>query len=124
MRRGRKNVSPSTKRNRPMLVLTRRATQRILLPSVPASVQVLAVRAGAVRLGIDAPRHVTVVREEVADDSPASPSRHALRNHLNNLSLALGLLRVQLTQAPRQELRHTLDGMEEEVRMLAGWLDS
>jgi carbon storage regulator CsrA len=48
-----------------MLVLSRRLNEKIVLPGLSITVQVLDVRRGAVRLGIDAPPEVTVLREEV-----------------------------------------------------------
>src|SRR5947209_1853035 len=49
-----------------MLVLTRRPRERILFPGINTTVQVVAVKSGAVRLGIEAPPEVTVLREEIA----------------------------------------------------------
>lgn len=48
-----------------MLVLSRRCNERILFPELNISVQVLTTRSGQVRLGIDAPADIRVVREEV-----------------------------------------------------------
>ena len=66
-----------------MLVLTRHANQSIMIgPDVV--VTVLEVRGDQVRIGIKAPRHVDVHREEVfaalqkANRSAASPSPEAL----------------------------------------------
>ena len=41
-----------------MLVLSRRLNERILLPTVPAAVQVVSIKPGVVRLGIEAPAQV------------------------------------------------------------------
>lgn len=66
-----------------MLVLTRRANQSIMIGH-DVVVTVLEVRGDQVRLGIRAPRHVDVHREEVfaalqaANRSAASPPREAL----------------------------------------------
>jgi carbon storage regulator CsrA len=66
-----------------MLVLSRRLREKIVLPSLGVTVQVLGVRRGAVRLGIDAPPDVTVLREELvgkpdphADRRVAEPCAH------------------------------------------------
>jgi carbon storage regulator CsrA len=48
-----------------MLVLSRRLGEKIVLPSLGVTVQVLALRRGAVRLGIEAPPDVAVLREEL-----------------------------------------------------------
>lgn len=48
-----------------MLVLSRRANQSIMIGS-DIVVRVLDIRGDQVRIGVEAPRHVTVHREEVA----------------------------------------------------------
>jgi len=115
-----------------MLVLSRRPDEKILLPTVPAVFKVLSSQTGLVRLGIEAPAHVPILREELTRSdrlslrasrstgekaSSEGSSRHVVRNHLNNLNLALTLLRMQMSDgAPN--LIHTLDGIQEELRVL------
>jgi carbon storage regulator CsrA len=53
-----------------MLVLSRRLNQKILLPSVHTSVQVLSVKGNVVRLGIAAPPGLTILREELVQEAP------------------------------------------------------
>ena len=66
-----------------MLVLTRRANQSIMIGS-DVVVTVLEVRGDQVRIGIDAPRSISVHREEVfreleaANRAAASPGSGAL----------------------------------------------
>lgn len=48
-----------------MLVLSRRPSEKIVLPGLGVTVQVVAVKPGVVRLGIEAPRGVLVLREEL-----------------------------------------------------------
>jgi carbon storage regulator len=66
-----------------MLVLTRRANQSIMIGS-DVVVTVLEVRGDQVRIGIDAPRSISVHREEVfreleaANRAAASPASGAL----------------------------------------------
>ena len=68
-----------------MLVLTRRANQSIMIGS-DVVVTVLEVRGDQVRIGIDAPRSVSVHREEVfreleaANRAAASPEAGALED--------------------------------------------
>jgi carbon storage regulator CsrA len=50
-----------------MLVLTRHAGEKIVLPGLGITIQVLAVKRGGVRIGVDAPPEVPVLREELAD---------------------------------------------------------
>jgi carbon storage regulator len=48
-----------------MLVLNRKLGERILVPYCELAVTVIAVEGQAVRLGISAPKHIAVYREEV-----------------------------------------------------------
>ena len=55
-----------------MLVLTRRVNERIVIGD-DITVTVLEVRGDQVRIGIEAPRDVKVLREEVLDrDAPST----------------------------------------------------
>lgn len=48
-----------------MLVLSRRLNEKIVLPGLGVTVQVLSIKRGVVRLGIEAPPDISVCREEV-----------------------------------------------------------
>jgi carbon storage regulator CsrA len=50
-----------------MLVLSRRPGEKINIPCIGASVQVLSISGGTVRLGIEAPGEVVVLRAEPRD---------------------------------------------------------
>ena len=50
-----------------MLVLSRRVGERIFFPSIDAYVKILAIKSGTVRLSIEAPSAVPVLREELRD---------------------------------------------------------
>jgi carbon storage regulator CsrA len=109
-----------------MLVLSRRPDEKILLPSVPAIIKVISSQAGVVRLGIEAPSHVPILREELtrqvrplssATNETPTNVRHSVRNRLHNLILGLTLLRMQLSDS-NSVVRQTLDGMEEEIQAL------
>ena len=52
-----------------MLVLTRKLKEKIAIGN-DVEITVLAIEGGRVRLGIDAPGAVNVVRSEVADNKP------------------------------------------------------
>jgi carbon storage regulator len=112
-----------------MLVLSRRPEEKILLPTVPAVIKVIAAQSGLVRVGIEAPAHVLIFREELCREGgggrPAEPpegapagARHALRNRVNNLILGLALLRMQLGEECGAAVRKNLAGMEEELAAL------
>jgi carbon storage regulator CsrA len=48
-----------------MLVLSRRLHQKIVLPGLGITIQVAAIKGGVVRLGIQAPPQVRVIRQEL-----------------------------------------------------------
>jgi carbon storage regulator CsrA len=50
-----------------MLVLSRRVGERILFPGIRAYVKVLSVKGGTVRLSIEAPAEVLILREELLE---------------------------------------------------------
>jgi carbon storage regulator CsrA len=50
-----------------MLVLSRRVGERIFFPGICAYVKVLSVKGGTVRLSIEAPAEVLILREELRD---------------------------------------------------------
>ena len=50
-----------------MLVLSRKENERLIFPSLGISIEVSQIRGNKVRLGIDAPADVPVLREELAD---------------------------------------------------------
>jgi carbon storage regulator CsrA len=97
------------KEDNSMLVLSRQENQTIIFPNLGISVEVVRVKGKNVRIGIDAPRSIKVVRGELeADRAPLNESalfgqlesqlaslgmnaRHEVRNHLNTASLAVNL---------------------------------
>src|SRR5262249_18536941 len=80
-----------------MLVLSRRPNQAVSFPGSETTVRVLSVKGNVVRLGIDAPPEVSVLREELrdaprADRTPpdarqASPPPHGLRDRLQETAI-------------------------------------
>ncbi|HEV3257279.1 MAG TPA: response regulator [Gemmataceae bacterium] len=123
-----------------MLVLSRRLNEKIVFPSIQAAVKVLAIKAGMVRLGIEAPPEVTVLREELSDRAaewgPAHPSparssapdklpqvRRLLRNRLNINTIGLALLRRQLQEGRLEDAQATLDKLREDFQLLQERVD-
>ena len=58
-----------------MLVLSRRRNEKIVLPHLGITVQVVAIKPGVVRLGIEAPPEVAVCREELLNKPQARGGR-------------------------------------------------
>lgn len=124
-----------------MLVLTRKSGEKILFPDARIAVEVLAIKAGAVRLGIDAPPEVVVLREELqtlaraaragaaeqpgpAADAALREFRHAMRNRLNAVVLGLAVLRRQQELGMIQDTEATLDRIDREMEALCRQLEA
>jgi carbon storage regulator CsrA len=115
-----------------MLVLSRRPHQSVVFPSLGVSVQVLRVAGQTVRLGVEAPRDIPVLREELDRPGPRPPgggdaaarqARHRLRGRLNTATMALYLAQRQLRAGAAVDvddsLRHALDELAELEREVA-----
>jgi len=61
-----------------VLVLTRRPHEKIVLPGLGVTIEVIAIKGNSVRLGIEAPPDVQILREELlSQDSATAPCRSA-----------------------------------------------
>ena len=120
-----------------MLVLSRKLNEKVLFPGTEIAVQVVSVRPGVVRLGIDAPSEVKVVRAELHDATEAAKApaerpgaglprelAHQLRNRVNAATLATALLRRQQQLGLTQEAESTLEMLDREIKALRGSLDA
>jgi carbon storage regulator len=118
-----------------MLVLTRRTDEKIVLPTVPAVIKVVATQAGSVRLGIEAPEHVPILREELYQGEEAgpvpcatlaegnravgpAPDEHALCRRVNALLRGLAALRDRLPKRAGAAVREAIDELEAEAKAL------
>jgi carbon storage regulator len=61
-----------------MLVLSRKTSEKIVFPGSNITVQVLDIRPGKVRLGIEAPPEVQIMREELLD----RPQQREMDDHV------------------------------------------
>ena len=112
-----------------MLVLSRRPHEKIVLPSINTTVQVVEVKSGVVRLGIEAPPDVAVYREEVwerkarwesPDSSGAGPAGRSpfFQRGLHTVAAGLAELRRQLRPDSPRRMQAILDRMERELQLL------
>jgi carbon storage regulator CsrA len=119
-----------------MLVLSRKRKERIILPTVGTTVQVLGIKGGVVCLGIEAPPEVTVLREEVQERvaQGGAEGHHpegrasaecgrdkllsGLRDRLTKTGTGLGLLRLQLDTGLTDEARATLAALHTDLQLL------
>jgi carbon storage regulator CsrA len=88
-----------------MLVITRKPNDRILFPKLGITVHVVRVDGRSVRLGVEAPKNVHILRHEVANDGrydagntevELPPPSHELRNRMHTAMLALAVLQREL----------------------------
>ncbi len=119
-----------------MLVLSRKLKEKIVLPTVSITIQVVKIKRGVVRLGIDAPPEVTVLREEVpdrasewaeertrpehSDTGEGDPDEFVRQVHdrLKTTGVGLGLLRLQLDVGLAEEAKATLAGLQNDFQEL------
>jgi len=105
-----------------MLVLSRKENEKVLFPHLGIALQILRVGGGQVRLGIEAPHDVSVVRQEIASPEQlaefterikrsAEGSSHDVSNRLHSTLLGLCLVEKQLD-------RNMLDDAEETLQHL------
>src|SRR5688500_18773444 len=110
-RQGRQAMLSQCRKEATMLVVSRRPNDRIVFPKLGITVHVVRVEGRSVRLGIDAPRDVRVLRHEIADrdheevppeidEAAAAKRRHDRRNKLNTALLGLHLLSQKLKLQP------------------------
>ena len=112
-----------------MLVLSRRENEKILFPNLGISVEVVKTKANTVRLGIEAPEDIRVIRGELANEVGALAkngqnykSRNPIGSFLSNgttaaeiqknldvASLAIHLAQNQLRQGLSERAEKTLD---------------
>ena len=103
-----------------MLVLSRRTNEEVRFPSLDIRVRVLKAT-GAVKLGIDAPANVRILREEiekaVSEVIPTQEqiarlpkeARHEIRNQLQTINIGLHLLREQINAGDETKAERTID---------------
>jgi carbon storage regulator CsrA len=105
-----------------MLVLTRRTDEEIVFPTTATRVRVLAARAGAVSLGIDAPPDIPVRRGELPDREaewgPASPEPGS---RLAAVAKGVGLAELQMEAGMVDEARATLAAVRQGLLRLQGY---
>lgn len=111
-----------------MLVLSRRLNEKILLPGINTAIQVVSVKPGVVRLGIDAPPDVAILRAELRDkkaewSEPAAEPVDAdcarlVRRRIQVARAGVAQLQRQLERGLAQDAAVTLDKLEEDLQLL------
>lgn len=102
-----------------MLVLSRRADEKIVFPNVGITVKILRVKGNVAKIGIDAPAELQILRNEIqgtdsyikftpmAEQSDAELKLHSIRNQLNVVYLGLHLYRQQAEAGMTEEANLT-----------------
>jgi len=114
-----------------MLVLSRQPNEKILFPNLGISVQVLRVAGNRVRIGVDAPRDVEILREEVAKAAGSGPQAkaaadrlgkltHEQRNRLNTAMLGMNLLKRHIGRGDLINTEKVLGNILNELQQLDG----
>ena len=110
-----------------MLVLSRRPDQKIVFPSIGVSIKLLKVRGSIAKIGIDAPRDLKILRDEVSAEqadlarseslkTPATVSNHQLRNQLNSAKLGIHLAQRQMEQGDEVGAAQTMEMVVDHFR--------
>jgi carbon storage regulator CsrA len=109
-----------------MLVLSRKENQEVLFPNLGINVRITRITGNKVRIGIDAPDDVAILRGELASGFEEMESRadsdkklsHAIRNQLNSIQLALFLLQKQIDGEHYEQVDSTLERALEALEKL------
>ena len=94
-----------------MLVLSRRETEKVLFPCLGMSVEVARVRGKTVRLGIDAPDHVRIIRSELAVEERRKPLP---KSNVNGFRSNGATVNVATTNA---QIRENLESAKLAIRL-------
>ena len=108
-----------------MLVLSRREQETIYVPAIRTTIQLLKIRGQVVRIGIEAPEKVQILRGEIAPNSDQSRDPtggdlfqqiHELRNRLHQAALGSGLAKKLLDVDRVDDARKTLQSILDELK--------
>ena len=110
-----------------MLVLSRGRNDKVVFPTIGITVEILRVEGKNVRLGIDAPKSVPIVRAEIAGKTrePAAVSltatgglSHSMRNRLQRATLGLRMLQRLLDSGKSDDAEPTIFRIFNELKAI------
>ena len=117
-----------------MLVLSRRENQKVLFPNLGITVEVVGLRGNNVKLGIDAPPEIRILRSELADESETNSDsystadgessrakeRHQRNNQLNSIALQIQIAQKLLRRGDQEQAMNALEGSLTKLQVLDG----
>lgn len=118
-----------------MLVLSRGRNDKVVFPTLGMSVEILRISDNKVRLGIDAPREIPVLRHEIVQrdgysgdrlpPKPAASSQltHAIRNRIHTAVLGLHVLHRQFESDETTDVEATIFKIFNELKAIENELD-
>ncbi|HUG89493.1 MAG TPA: response regulator [Planctomycetaceae bacterium] len=112
-----------------MLVLTRRESEKIVFPDLGVTVEIVSLSGNRARIGVDAPRDVRILRQEIMNSRavgdpmaaaarPSAELSHAMRNRLQKVGIAARLANRQLAAGLVGDAQQTLVTLLEELESL------
>lgn len=109
-----------------MLVLSRKEDQKILFPALGISLEILHIKGSTVRVGIDAPMEVRIVRDELVDGTLDEQLnrlplklRHEIRNELNSISIASHLFKQEMECGNFDDAAQTFDKLVQRLTRIS-----
>jgi len=99
-----------------MLVLSRREAEKVLFPKLGISVEVTRVQGKTVRLGIQAPQEIRIIRGELAEAEVVDPKTVDPKTSSNNDGLGDNGVAVDPAEAHR-EIQKNLDAANLAIRL-------
>jgi len=113
-----------------MLVISRRSTDRISFPQIGITIHFIRVQGGSAKVGIDAPRDIQIVRDEITENPEATAKlreqwsrlpkevRHEIRNELHAISVGVHLFKEQIKAGVEAESGETFAEIQAAIRRL------
>ncbi len=100
-----------------MLVVSRKQNQSVVFPALGIRVEILRVAGKTVRVGVEAPDEIQILRGELPhstrsvaeSNGESTKENHELRNRLNKANLAMKLLQKQLAAGSLDDAEESLE---------------
>ena len=112
-----------------MLVLTRRTKDKVSFPQVGITIHFLRVQPGQVKVGVDAPREIAILRDDAELHETADfvrrqiahlpkQVRHGIRNELHEISVGLHLVKELYNANLNTEAEEVFRSLQESLKRL------